>query len=70
MSFSSDVRNAFVQRRKPAGELIPRPLYGDLYLMGLSCGHTIFCSGHTNWITCTVCGYPDVVMVSVKVRHG
>jgi len=70
MNFSSDARNAFGRRKRPAPDLVPRPLYGNLYLLGLYCGHTIFSSGDTDWMACPLCGESDVVMASMRVRRG
>ena len=70
MSFSSGARNDFAQRKRAAPDLIPVPRYGDLYQVGLFCGHAVFAAGYTDWMICPLCGVGDVVMVSVKVIRG
>lgn len=70
MNFSSADRNAFVQRRRPAPDLISRPLYGDLYLAAMWCGHVIFTSESSSWLDCPACRLPDVPMVVMKVRNA
>lgn len=70
MSFSSDVRNAFEQLRKPAGELIPCPLYGTVWLIGMPCGHVTFSTHNHDWAECSVCRISDLPMVSMRVRRG
>jgi hypothetical protein len=71
MSFSSDARNAFAQRKRLAPDLIPVPRYGDLYLLGLWCGHVIFSTCENVWVACPFCGEAgDMAMASVKVTRG
>jgi len=69
-NFSSAARSAFVLRRKPAADLLPVPLYGDLWLLGLFCGHVIFSSCDGAWAACLACSKNDVVMASLKVSRA
>lgn len=70
MSFSNDARNAFVKLKRPAAELIPCPLYGALWLIGMPCGHTIFSSHNHDWLECSVCRIFDLPVASMQVRRA